>query len=115
MPDAPALDALYRLLGHTAFAWFCALTLVCAVVWLALKLIGRIVERRDETLVEGNKTLEQIQVNMAVQTARQAEGVEAMRAVTANLDRIAVRLDQHDANEERRHAETQRRLLGGKP
>jgi len=110
MPDAPVLDALYRLLGHPAFAWFAALVVSVAVIWVSLRLIAHVVARREETLIEGNKVLEQIQVGLAVNTAHQAANVEAQRSVTSVLERIRERLDAHDTNEERRHGSSGAKL-----
>lgn len=77
--------------------------------------IWKIVKAHNETLSKGNQALEHIQVHTAVSTARQAEGVEAMRggaeamrAIVVQLTRLGGDLSNHDRDEEVRHRETLR-------
>ena len=103
-PSAPVLDALYRLIGHPLVGYAAAIVIAVISMWL----IARMGDQRHKTLVEGNKTLEQIQANMAVDTAHNAANVEAQRAIVTHLERIADRLHDHDRDEASRHAETMR-------
>ena len=72
--------------------------------------ITRIVNTRNETLAEGNRTLAQIQANIAVSTAHGAASVENLRTLALYMERLGGRIDTHDGNEETRHRSTSEKL-----
>lgn len=107
-PDAWArlLERIEHSLASPVFGWFVAVAVAGICIWAVV----RIVNTRNETLTEGNRTLEQIQVHMAVSTVRQSEQVDAMRGIVAQLERIGGSLADHGRDEEGRHRGTADRL-----
>lgn len=97
IPDASWMAELGKLLSHPAFPWFLLAAGALFFVWG----IVRIVNNRNETLVEGNKTLREIQGNMAAQTTamtlmteRLSSGAENMRALVGLIERIGQSQDR---------------------